>query len=54
MKGKINFSLAGILLLTALSLASCIFEVIKPPPQQQIVLKSFHSRYVTALGESDH
>ncbi len=54
MQGKINFFLAGVLLLTTLTVASCTFEMIKPPPPQQVVLKSFHNRYVTALGKNDN
>jgi hypothetical protein len=40
-------------LLVALASTSCIFEIRRPPPPIEVVFKSFHGRYVTAMGEDD-
>ncbi len=54
MKRKTKSLLALVLLLTALTSASCTFELIRPQPPQVVILKSFHNRYVIAMGEADN
>ena len=54
MNCRTKFLLATVLLLAALTSASCTFELVKPQPPQVVALKSFHNRYVTATGESDN
>jgi hypothetical protein len=41
-------------LLLSMTATSCEFEVIDPPPPEDIALKSFHGRYITAKGEGDN
>jgi hypothetical protein len=43
----------ALLLLIVLVSTSCTFECIKPSPPMKAALKSFHGRYVTAMGEED-
>jgi hypothetical protein len=42
-----------VLLLILLLSTSCTFERIKPSPPIDVVFKSLHGRYVTAMGEDD-
>jgi hypothetical protein len=48
---KVPVHIAVLLVLAALVSTSCTFEVIKPPPSIEVVIMSFHGRYVTALEE---
>lgn len=48
---KVPVHIAVLLVLAALVSTSCAFEVIKPPPSIEVVIVSFHGRYVTALEE---
>jgi hypothetical protein len=50
---KVLFLITMLLLLLVLVSTSCTFECIKPPPPIDVAFKSFHGRYVTAMGE-DH
>jgi hypothetical protein len=45
--------MALLFLLLTLFSTSCTFQIINPPPPKEVALKSFHGRYVTALGEED-
>ena len=42
-----------ILLLVVSVVTGCSFELIKPPPPIEVVFKSHHGRYVTAMGADD-
>jgi hypothetical protein len=50
---KILFHSAILLLLVVLASTSCTFQIVKPLPPIEIAFKSFHGRYVTAMGEDD-
>ena len=50
---KVPVHIAVLLALAALVPTSCTFEIIPPSPSITVTLVSFHSRYVTALGEQD-
>jgi hypothetical protein len=50
---KILFHTAILSLLVVLASTSCTFEFVKPPPPTEVAFKSFHGRYVTAMGEND-
>jgi hypothetical protein len=51
---KVLFPIATLLWLVVLVSAGCTWEVINPPEPAVVALRSFHGRYVTALGEEDH
>ena len=51
---QIDLYLSILLLLVIVTSMSCTFEVIKPLPTTEVILKSFHGRYVTAMGEDDN
>jgi hypothetical protein len=50
---KTLFHMAILLLLVVLVTTSCTFEFIKPPPPIEVVFKSHHGQYVTAMGAGD-
>jgi hypothetical protein len=50
-KGPVH--IAVLLVLAALVSTSCTFQIINPPPPIEVALKSFHGRYITALGAED-
>ncbi len=47
------FHFPMLLLVVVLGATSCTFELINPPPPIKVAFKSFHGRYVTALGADD-
>jgi hypothetical protein len=53
MKDNKIFPTTILLLLVVLVSTSCTFDFIKPPPPVKVAFKSFHGRYVTAMGQED-
>jgi hypothetical protein len=51
---KVLFHITIPLLLVVLASKSCTFEFIRPLPPIEVAFKSFHGRYVTAMGEDDN
>ena len=44
----------ALFLLLSVTATSCTFKVIDPSPPENIALKSFHGRYITAMDEGDN